>query len=64
MVAIHTGVRLACFAGLVHLVVIHLHLLLRLNLLLGQVDGEELVEDPVELDRSVTRGGVQQVGVV
>ena len=47
MVAIHTGVRLACFAGLVHL-----------------VDGEELVDDPVELDRSVTRGGVQQVGVV
>ena len=32
MVAIHTGVRLACFAGLVHLVVIHLDLLLFLDL--------------------------------
>ena len=43
MVAIHTGVRLACFAGLVHLVVIHLHLLLLLDLLLGQVDGKNLL---------------------
>ena len=32
MVAIHTGVRLACFAGLVHLVVIHLDLLLLFDL--------------------------------
>ena len=64
MVAIHTGVRFACFIGLVHLVVFHLHFLLLLDLMLGQVDGEELIDDPVELDRSDTRGGVQQVGVV
>ena len=43
VVAIHTGVRFACFIGLVHLVVFHLHLLLLLDLLLGQVDGKNLL---------------------